>query len=128
VQVYLKARTFRGESSLETWLTRITINRCRSLQRRKWLSLDQLWRATREATSSEPVVGHDELESRVRTALQRLPRRQREVIVMYYLEEMSTSQVAAVLHATEGAVNVRLHRARKRLEALLAPSGGRRHA
>ena len=128
VHVYLKAHTFRGQSSLRTWLTRITINRCRTLQRKKWLKLDRLWRAIREQPAASAAAEQDEVAVNVRRAVQRLPMRKREAVVMYYLEEMTVGSIAAVLQVTQSAVNVRLHRARKRLEQSLAQYGGRSDA
>src|ERR1041384_7299335 len=40
VQVFLKRKSFRGESSLKTWLMRIAINRVRSFQRRRTFGID----------------------------------------------------------------------------------------
>jgi RNA polymerase sigma-70 factor (ECF subfamily) len=128
VHVYLKARAFRGGSSLQTWLTRITINRCRTLQRRKWLKLDRLWRAIRERAAACDALEQDETARCVRAAVQTLPLREREVVVMYYLEELTVCDIAAVLQMSQGAVNVRLHRARKRLQASLTQYGGRTSA
>jgi RNA polymerase sigma-70 factor (ECF subfamily) len=61
----------------------------------------------------------EELRHRVREALGRLPERDREVLVLRYLEQLSTAEVAAVLEITEGAVKVRHLRALARLRGLL---------
>jgi RNA polymerase sigma-70 factor, ECF subfamily len=60
-----------------------------------------------------------ELCARVRAALGRLPERDREVLVLRYLEQMSTAEIAAVLGTTAGAVKVRHLRALERLRGLL---------
>ena len=60
-----------------------------------------------------------ELCDRVRAALDRLPERDREVLVLRYLEQMSTAEIAAVLGTTAGAVKVRHLRALERLRGLL---------
>jgi RNA polymerase sigma-70 factor (ECF subfamily) len=56
---------------------------------------------------------------RVRQALDELPERDREVLVLRHLEQLSTAEIAAVLGLREGAVKVRHLRALKRLRALL---------
>jgi RNA polymerase sigma-70 factor (ECF subfamily) len=56
-----------------------------------------------------------EAHARVRTALQGLERNDREVLVLRYLEQLSTAETAAVLNCTSGAVKVRLLRALRRL-------------
>ena len=110
--------SFRGESSLGTWLTGITINKCRDHRRRsvvrlKWLQ--RLWRY--------PETNHDskdETAQQVRDAVAELPPRDREVIVLFYLEGLPVAQVAELLGAKNNTIEVRLHRARQKLKAKLA--------
>jgi RNA polymerase sigma-70 factor (ECF subfamily) len=56
-----------------------------------------------------------ERRDRVRAALESLPERDREVLVLRYLEDLSTADTAAVLGVGEGAVKMRLVRALQRL-------------
>jgi RNA polymerase sigma-70 factor (ECF subfamily) len=56
---------------------------------------------------------------RVRAALARLPESDREVLVLRYLEELATAEVAAVLGISEAAVKMRHRRALDRLSRLL---------
>jgi RNA polymerase sigma-70 factor (ECF subfamily) len=70
-------------------------------------------------TSPSNRLVREELRHRVREALSRLPERDREVLVLRYLEQLSTAEVAAVLEITEGAVKVRHLRALARLRGLL---------
>ena len=65
----------------------------------------------------------EELRDRVRAALARLSERDREVVVMRHLEQLSTAEVAAVLGISEGAVKVRLLRALERLRSRLIDHG-----
>src|SRR5207245_816954 len=66
-------------------------------------------------TSPSGRLMREELRDRVRSALVRLSDRDREVLVMRHLEQLSTEEVAAVLGIGEGAVKVRLLRALERL-------------
>jgi RNA polymerase sigma-70 factor (ECF subfamily) len=54
--------------------------------------------------------------------LDRLPQRQREVVILYYVEDRSVEETAAVLGAPTGTVKALLHRARKRLVELIGPA------
>jgi RNA polymerase sigma-70 factor (ECF subfamily) len=63
----------------------------------------------------------EELRRRVREALVSLPERDREILVMRYLEQLSTREMAAVLGIAEGAVKTRHVRALERLRGLLGP-------
>jgi RNA polymerase sigma-70 factor (ECF subfamily) len=61
----------------------------------------------------------EELRQRVQEALAQLGERDRDVLVLRYLEQLSTKQTAEVLGVSEGAVKVRHLRALERLRALL---------
>jgi RNA polymerase sigma-70 factor, ECF subfamily len=61
-----------------------------------------------------------EVQARVQEALVALPKRDREVLVMRYLEQIPFKDIAATLDMTEGAVKVRHLRALERLRRLLA--------
>jgi RNA polymerase sigma-70 factor (ECF subfamily) len=65
----------------------------------------------------------DELRRRVQSAMERLAERDREILVMRHLEEMSAAEIAAILGISEGAVRVRLLRALTRLRNLLDDTG-----
>jgi RNA polymerase sigma-70 factor (ECF subfamily) len=56
---------------------------------------------------------------RVRAALEKLPGPDREVLVLRFLEDLSTADAAAVLGVAEGAVKMRVFRALQRLRDLL---------
>jgi RNA polymerase sigma-70 factor (ECF subfamily) len=60
-----------------------------------------------------------ERSERVRAALEKLPERDREVLVLRFLEDLSTAEAAAVLGVGEGAVKMRVMRALQRLRDLL---------
>jgi len=55
----------------------------------------------------------------VRDAVRRLPVRDREVLVLHYLEQTSVAEVGRILSLSTNAVCVRLHRARNRLRQQL---------
>jgi RNA polymerase sigma-70 factor (ECF subfamily) len=65
-----------------------------------------------------------ERQALVRQALDRLPEGDREVLVLRYLEQLSTAEAAAVLEVGESAVKMRLLRALQRLRDLLNQSEG----
>ena len=51
--------------------------------------------------------------------LKRLPHRQRAVFVLFYLEDRPTQEIADVLGMSSATVSVHLHRARRKLRAIL---------
>jgi RNA polymerase sigma-70 factor (ECF subfamily) len=70
-------------------------------------------------TSPSSHLARQEVRERVRAALARLPERDREVLVLRYLEQLSTRDIAEVLGAPEGTVKSRHLRALERLRGLL---------
>jgi RNA polymerase sigma-70 factor (ECF subfamily) len=75
-------------------------------------------------TSPSRRVLREELRGRVRSALDRLAARDREVLVLRHLEQLSTAETAAVLGVSAGAVKLRHLRALDRLRSVLGPEFG----
>jgi RNA polymerase sigma-70 factor, ECF subfamily len=65
----------------------------------------------------------EEQRIHIRSALDRLPERDREILALRYLEQLSTAEVAAVLSISEAAVKMRLLRAVQRLHKLVTREG-----
>jgi RNA polymerase sigma-70 factor (ECF subfamily) len=74
--------------------------------------------AAHESGPSERAA-REGLRDRVRSALERLPERDREVLTLRYIEQLSAGEIALVTGKTQGAVAVRHLRALERLRALL---------
>ena len=113
---------FRGDCTERTWLTRIALNKCRSYGRRRWVRerWSALWQerfASVTARTSE--VDRRETAEQVRHAIMQLRQRDREVIVLHYLEQLSPNEIAQSLDLSRNAVEVRLTRARHRLKVIL---------
>lgn len=134
VQVLRGIRSFRGDSSLATWLHRIAWNaallKIRRAARRREVGIDALlptYDDTGHRVQRAPVIEDDpsekleqqELRARVRAGIARLPLRYRSVLVLRDLEDKTTKEAAEMLGISEGAVKVRLHRARKALATIL---------
>jgi RNA polymerase sigma factor (sigma-70 family) len=117
---------FRRNATLSTWLIAITLNRCRSYRRRRFLRL-RFFASARKNLRQGPSAPADrqtlerETFDQVRHAVQALASRDREVIVLRYLEEMPITEISQALRLSPNAVEVRLTRARRRLADLLAP-------
>lgn len=120
-ETYAKAwkriSTFRGESSEKTWLSHIAVNTCRDMLRSGWF---------RMMKRSEPVERLFDLAAPetpdtapVRDAVLRLPGKYREVIVLYYDQEMKIREIAEVLKIPVNSVSTRLRRARALLRDML---------
>ncbi|MFQ5414546.1 MAG: RNA polymerase sigma factor [Phycisphaerae bacterium] len=116
---------FRGHASIATWITRIAINTCRRHHRRRtvraWLR-GQPYDAVGEPPAAPDRTDPDDADKlvRVRRAIRHLRPKYREVVVLWYLEDMPTDAVARVLGVSRGTVETRLTRARRSLKHALA--------
>ena len=99
---------FRQDSSDKTWLTRIAVNVCKSALRRE-----------RPLPLSDAPEGSYEAQFRDDTVLQAvcaLPQKLREVVLLYYFQELSTPEIARMLHLPRNVITARLSRARAQLK------------
>lgn len=127
-EVFLRAiesrKQFQQNSTLRTWLTSIAINQCRAYlrkQRRRKMLLGW-WRNQNHneaAASADTRARSAESAQQVRDAIAMLPILSREIVVLYYLEELTIDEIAQALSITPGAVSTRLSRARTQLRARL---------
>ncbi|MCD8357310.1 MAG: sigma-70 family RNA polymerase sigma factor [Clostridia bacterium] len=106
-----KQPKFRDEEHRKAWLIRVTVNCCNKL----WNSS---WRKKTEALQ-ENLVWESPEDNDLHQALQQLPPKYREVIHLFYYEELSTAQIANVLHRKEATVRTQLTRARTMLRKIL---------
>lgn len=72
--------------------------------------------AAPKADSPEERVIQREQQELVRRAVDRLPEKYRVIVLLYYMEEMQTAQIARMLDLAPGTVKSRLYQARKMLE------------
>ena len=100
----------------ELYLRKIVVNLCRS----RWRRLQMEWKANRvapEARAWVPPVDADHLD--LWDAVDRLPLRQKQCVVLRYLDDLSEPGIAEVLQIPLGTVKTNLHRARLKLAAEL---------
>ena len=117
LKAYRKMGTFRKESSEKTWLSSIAINCCRDMRRGSWFRhIDRTVSVDKLPEQSVPASDYD---NTVTVEVMRLPIRLREVVLLYYFEDMSTTEIAETLGITQQAGSSRLLRARKHLRDAL---------
>lgn len=112
VKAFMKRHSLKNEAYAKTWLIRIVINECYSILRssRKIVSLEECKEVN--DTYAEDKKDYGELYAAVRHLKDDL----RMVVVLYYIEEFSCKEIAAILEISEGAVQKRLARARAKMK------------
>ncbi len=115
---------FRGDSSFESWLYRIVVNRCLDHQRRSRKLMpfieDLLDAMIAPAESALNKLLRAEVENDVQGMVGKLPPEQRIVVVLRYTEGLSYEEIAAILNCSKGTVASRLNRAHSVLERRLS--------
>ena len=126
LRVFRTISSFRGQSSLRTWIYRIAVNQARN-RHRFWrrrhradqVSLDAHVEAHGELLSGETgpdrALAQKELASRLQDALDALPFDQRTAIVLREVDGLSYDEIAFSLGVAVGTVKSRLTRARQAL-------------
>jgi RNA polymerase sigma factor (sigma-70 family) len=128
IRAYRSLASFRVGSPFQPWLLRIVVNQAANQHRSAGRRLTRMLRAFRATErlreEREPLdfalVADD--THRLRSALDRLPRQDRNVLVVRYLMELSEEEAAVVLHCAKGTVKSRTSRALTRLRLQL-PAG-----
>jgi len=112
---------FRGDAAFSTWLHRITVNTAWTLRKRSARHETQPLDRDLPAEGPGPERAGELAETReaLKRAIGRLSDGQRAVLVLRDVHGWTTAETAHELGITETTVKVRLHRARRRLAALL---------
>jgi RNA polymerase sigma-70 factor (ECF subfamily) len=127
-EVFIKAlkgiRSFRGESSVTTWLYRITMNVCSGMKRkeklRQFVGLDDV-AETRSDYGFTPAqeTENKDFQRRFETILEQLPEKQRETFIMRYFDELSYEEISKVLGTSVGGLKANYFQATKKIAFLL---------
>lgn len=115
IKAYRHINKIEHVQNEKAWLIRIAVNICRDMMRTAWfrhaaksVDLAELPElpAPQERTEDSPIL--DEV--------QRLPAKEREVILLHYWQEMDADEIASALSINRATVYRRLERARQRLK------------
>jgi RNA polymerase sigma factor (sigma-70 family) len=131
LQAYLSLNHLRDASRFKSWLYGITLNICRSYlhdQKMDMLSLETIM----GGVSSDIITNFDDtvdpqmiaeahdLHRLVLDAIDELSSRDREATLLFYYEQLTLQEIAALSGVSVGAIKGRLHRARKQLQERLS--------
>jgi RNA polymerase sigma-70 factor, ECF subfamily len=134
--IYRKLSSFRGESSLKTWIYRIAINRasnrCRwwnRIRRRETVSLDEHLSKNNKFDHSDALEASGrspeealllrEEHEKIEISLQKLPLQQRVALIMRDIEGLAYEEIAEYLQVSLGTVKSRIARGREELKRRL---------
>lgn len=113
-------RAYRGIAKLkdtvlfETWLTRILLNCCNDEYRRR--KRRGLFAQIKMIGASQPSFSSgSDLKVTLEEAVRELPARQKEIIILKYIQQYTLTEIAVIMGCPEGTVKTGLHKALGRL-------------
>ena len=119
--------SYRGESSEKTWITSIAVNICRDYMRSAWkkrvVVTDDFLTQPSDSDTEEIIEKRCEKQALIK-AIMKLPNKYREIIHLYYYQEMEVKDIAGILKIPGGTVKSRLFKARNLLHDMI---GGEAH-
>lgn len=126
---------FKGESSILTWLYRITVNTCLSFRRRwkQFVPLDEVLGEEQELTSNIPQPDREiedaEFLEYFNAMLAKLPPKQRETFYLRYIEGLSYEEISAILGISVSGLKANYYHAVRKIASMLGrpiPKGAKR--
>lgn len=133
LKVYTRAGSFQRKSSFSTWLYRITVNRCiDELRRRKnrTISLETEFAEEEKLKLKDVLASKErditeewrkkELEAIIQKAINSLPERERIIITLKEIENLSYKEISRIMKISLAKVKIWLFRARQKLKAKLS--------
>ena len=113
LRLYETDYVFESRAHIKNWLVKVTYNECRKFWRR-------LWRRHENIDNYAEQLAFEEADCQdLFTAVMKLDRAKRIVVVLYYLEGYQIQEIAGILKIPPGTVGTRLARARKELRKYL---------
>lgn len=132
IKLYRKIGSFTGESALDTWLYRVTVNasldalrkqgrRVRTVPLEAQSEDDETYElpVADSRSSPEEAALAQERRREITDAISRLSEKYRSVLILREFEDLDYEQIAKVLGISVGTVKSRLNRAREKLRNLL---------
>lgn len=120
--IYQKIDTFRRDSSLKTWVYRITANKCKDYLRspaKRIILWKNQFSEKRHGYSPEKQVLQNEWKERLIDEIMNLSIKDREVLILRYYKEMGTNEIAALLEENASTIHSRIKRAKQKLKRQL---------
>ncbi|NHC38944.1 sigma-70 family RNA polymerase sigma factor [Bacillus sp. MM2020_1] len=124
VKCYKGLHTYSGKSKLRTWLWRIAINHCKDFLK-SWytknvvITEDEPLNNTTKKDMVEQTVIQRQEDDQLISAIMMLPIKYREVIYLYYYEELPIKEIALLTEVGDSTVKTRLRRAKELLKERL---------
>ena len=122
IRAFKGLRTFKGESSVSTWLYRVGVNACLnrlSVKKPDMTPLDADTHLDPRAIDPVETLTRDERRREVRRAIRQLPPKQRATLILRVYQELPHEEIARILGSSVGAVKANFFHALGNLRRLM---------
>ncbi|MEY2949453.1 MAG: hypothetical protein RLZZ248_654 [Bacteroidota bacterium] len=117
-KVFLKIKTFRGESTIGAWIKKIVVNLSLNHIKRNRVFFEEV--SEMEDTHVEPIIEENQLSvEKIKGAMNLLPDGYRLVFSLYLLEGYDHSEIASILKISEATSKSQYSRAKRKIKELL---------
>lgn len=134
IKIYKNLGKFKGDSSLYTWIYKITVNLCldEMKKRKNVIYLDEKIEVDdgevnrelpSEDKSQEELYEEKELQEKLHNCINKLPEKQRVMIVLRDIKGFSYEEISKITDVKLGTVKSQINRARLKLKELLDEEG-----
>jgi RNA polymerase sigma-70 factor (ECF subfamily) len=126
IKVFMSISRFRGDSSVKTWLYKITVNTCTNIMRKKKIkfwekqqSIDEYLELPSGEHTPDKQYENKEYEKNFLKMLSKLPEKQREVFSLRYFDELPYEEISKMVGTTVGGLKANYYQATKKIADLL---------
>ena len=127
LKVFKNIRRYKGDSSIYTWIYKISINTCFDILKKKnKLKLDDISLYIdfiNDNKDTEEIILKRLTAKNIRLALMKIPEKYRVLLYMFYFEEMKITEIAIILGEKENTIKTRLKRGKIALKRIIEKEG-----
>ncbi|EFV74070.1 MULTISPECIES: sigma-70 family RNA polymerase sigma factor [Cytobacillus] len=127
ISCYQHLHSFKGDSSIKTWLYRITINQCKDYLKSSYIKriffLQKMDNEMRSERDPEIELLSKDRKSQVENMVLSLSPKYKEVIFLYYYKDFSIKEISSILKISANTVKTRLKRGRELLKKVMEERG-----
>ncbi len=123
IKLFYSLNDFKGESSLFTWIYRITVNECKSFLRKKkmkeFIQIEDVVNILRFGQTPEQELFDKEERSLIERAIEKLPTKQKMIFIMRFFEDLDYREIAKILNKPIGTLKANYFHAVKKIQKFI---------
>ena len=123
IKLFYSLSDFKRESSLFTWIYRITVNECRSFLRKKkikeFIQIDEVTNLLKFGQTPDQELFEREERNLIERAVEKLPTKQRMIFVMRFFEDLDYQEIAKILNKPIGTLKANYFHAVKKIQKFI---------